>query len=118
MKSKCVGGFGGENGIRFLERGSLVLRTVRFVLFVFFLALLVQILPLFSATLTWTGAGSLNYWSLPTNWNPHVTPQSFDSLVFFGAVNARNDMTGLNVSSITLNGTSAPRIYGNAIGLI
>jgi fibronectin-binding autotransporter adhesin len=71
-----------------------------------------------SATLTWTGNGALNTWSLPQNWDPPVTPQSLDSLVFpFGGVSANNNMTGLNLLSITFNGTGNPRILGNAIGL-
>jgi fibronectin-binding autotransporter adhesin len=89
--------------------------------FIVFLSLCLWLVGLangFSATLTWTGQGALNTWSTPQNWNPQATPTSLDSLVFpFGGANANNNMTGLNLLSITFNGTGNPRIFGNAIGL-
>ncbi len=74
-----------------------------------------------SPRLIWDGGGATNNWSEAANWNPNVVPFDGVDLIFPTGVPAdsldnTNNITGLDVGSIAINGVEY-RISGNAIAL-
>ncbi len=77
-----------------------------------------------AATVTWDGEGANNNFSTATNWAGDVVPQNGDDIVFnnetdVGDQTYTNDISGLVLANITLNGnaSSSYTIAGNAITL-
>src|SRR5689334_3977059 len=75
--------------------------------------------------LTWTGTGTGNTWSDPSNWlnssGAPVAPVNGDNLYFDGSptvTTTNNDLSGLSISSGTFTQTAASfTLNGNSVGL-
>jgi fibronectin-binding autotransporter adhesin len=73
-----------------------------------------------AGTLTWDGGGTTNNWSEAANWNTNTIPADNAELIFPSGVPAdslsnSNDINGLDLRSITVNGNY--NISGSAITL-
>jgi autotransporter-associated beta strand protein len=74
-----------------------------------------------TATAFWDGGGANNNWSTATNWSPDVAPVDGSDLVFpafvpLNSLSNNNDISGLDVNSISISGGSY-HLGGNAITL-
>lgn len=67
-----------------------------------------------AATKTWTGGGSDDNWSTSANWSPSGAPIDGDAVVFTNGgttLSSTNDITGLELASISMNGTGTESVY-------
>lgn len=82
--------------------------TMLFFVAVAGLSLLLSGNNVFAASKTWSGGGSDGKWSTASNWTPSGAPTSGDDLTFdyanTTANTPTNDITGLNIHSITFTG--------------
>ncbi len=71
---------------------------------------------LWASTLTWTGLGVSDGWSVAENWSPVNTPATGDTLVFpAGSSLNNNDLVNLELHSIQFTGVGGSFLHGNPV---